>query len=214
VSIIVKTALDERLAIGGRGLLRVVAHNFFRLLSGRTNATVLLDWLHRRVRWVTMVNFLSCAHGAKRRWEAGADCLDHLGEPEEVEQVERDVRRQVRGTEPERQVAGLHEGGGLAKWVVEVAMVRELGHLVHEVLRCGVALVDSPVDVVEDQYTAVVTPNNATAEEGRGEERAVDSLVDGTGQVELVAEPVDVQKRTRKLVQEEDGRIVVEERAL
>ena len=78
--------------------------------------------------------------------------------------------------------------------------MRELGHLIHDVLRCGVALVDSLVDIVEDQHTAVVTPDNATAEEGCGEERAVDSLVDGTSKVEFVAEPVNVQEWARKLV--------------
>ena len=200
MSIVVKAALDERLTIGSRRLLRVLAHDLFGLFSGRTHAALLLDWLHRRVRWVAVVNFPSSALCTERWREAGADCLDHLREPEQVEQVEHDVRCQVRGTEPERQVAGLHESGGLAERVVEVAMVRELGHLIHDVLRGGVALVDSLVDIVEDQHTAVVTPDNATAEEGCGEERAVDSLVDGTSKVEFVAEPVNVQEWARKLV--------------
>ena len=198
MAIFVKAALDDGLiavAVGSRCLFRVVVHDLLCLFPRRTYAPLLLDWLCGRVRRMTMVDFLAGALCAIRRREASADCLDHLGEPEEVEQVERDVGCQVRGAEPERQVTGLHESGGLAERVVEIAMVGELSHLIHEVLRCGVALVDSPVNILEDQHTAVVAPDNATAEEGRGEESAVDSLVDGTGKVELVAEPVDVQER-------------------
>jgi len=98
--------------------------------------------------------------------------------------------------------------------VVKISVVRELSKLVHVVLGCGVSLSDCTVDIVEDQVAAVVAPDNATAEEGRGEECAVDSLVDGAREVELVAEPVNVEERARKLVQKEHRGVVVEERAL
>ena len=93
-------------------------------------------------------------------------------------------------------------------------MMGHFGELVHVVLGCGVSLSDRTVDIIEDQIAAVVAPDDATAEEGRSEECAVNSLVDRASQVELVAEPVDVQERARKLVQKEDRGIVVEERTL
>ena len=98
--------------------------------------------------------------------------------------------------------------------VVKISVVGEFSKLVHVVLGCGVSLGNRTVDIAEDQVAAVVAPDNATAEEGRSEECAVDSLVDGAGEVELVAEPVNVEERARKLVQKEDRSVVVEERAL
>lgn len=93
-------------------------------------------------------------------------------------------------------------------------MVGEFIHVVHEVLGRGVSLGNCAVDVSENQDTAVVAPDEAAAEEGRGEESAVHSLVDRAGEVELVTEPVNVQEWARKLIQEEHRRIVVEERTL
>jgi hypothetical protein len=98
--------------------------------------------------------------------------------------------------------------------VAKISVVGELSELVHVVLRCGVSLSDGTVDIVEDQVAAVVAPDDAAAEEGRSEECAVDSLVDGTREVELVAEPVNVEERARKLVQKEHRGVVVEEWAL
>lgn len=92
--------------------------------------------------------------------------------------------------------------------------MRKLGGKIHELLRHGVSLVDCAVDVFEDQVAAVVAPEDAAAEESGGEESAVDSLVDGTGEVKLVAEPVNVEERARKLVKKEHGAIVVDEWAL
>lgn len=216
MAIVIETPLDDRvgaIAIGSRCLLGVLLHELFRSLSCCTHAALLLQrlcWLLLRV----VVNFLSGALGAVWWWEASADCLDHLREPEQVEQIESDVGSQVRSAEPQREVTNFHEGGGLAQRVVEITVVRELSKLVHEVLGCGVSLRDCTVDVIEDQVAAVVAPDNATAEEGCGQECAVDSLVDGTSEVELVAEPVDVQEWARKLVQKEDRCVVVEEWAL
>jgi hypothetical protein len=216
VAIIIKTSLDSRLvaiAVGCRCLLGVLLHKLFRSLSCGTDATLLLQ----RLRWLflrVVVDLLPGALGSVRRREASADCLDHLREPEQVEQVKSDVGGQVRSTEPEWQIANFHECSGLAMRVGKISMMRDRIELVHVVFRRGVSLGDCAIDVIEDQVAAVVAPEDTTTEEGRGEERAVDSLVDRAGEVELVAEPVDVQERTRKLVKKEHWRIVVEERTL
>jgi hypothetical protein len=74
----------------------------------------------------------------------------------------------------------------------KISMMRDRIELVHVVFRSGVSLGNCAIDVIEDQVTAVVAPEDATAEEGCREERAVDGLVDGASEVELIAEPVDV----------------------
>jgi hypothetical protein len=214
VAIVVEAALDDRLAVGGRCLLGVLVHQLLGTLSGSTHAALLLDRLRHLFLRVVAFNFLSSSHGSEWRREAGANGLDHLGEPEEVEQVESDVGSQVRSTQPQGQVADFHERGSLTMHVVKISVVGEFSELVHVVLGCGVSLGNRTVDIAEDQVAAVVAPDNAAAEEGRSEECAVDSLVDGTGKVELVAEPVNVEERARKLVQKEDRGVVVEERAL
>ena len=217
MAVVVEAPLNNRLVaktVGGRCLLRVLVHQLFGTLSGGTHATLLLSWLRHLFLRVVALDFLSCSHSSEWRREAGANSLDHLREPEEVEQVKSDVGSQVRSTKPERQVADFHERGSLTMRVVEISVVRELSKLVHVVLGCGVTLGNRTVDIVEDQVAAVVAPDNATAEEGRSEECAVDSLVDGTRKVELVAEPVDVEERAGKLVQKEHRSVVVEERAL
>lgn len=217
MAIIVETPLDDRLVtetVGGWCLLRVLVQQLLGTLSGSTHATLLLNRLCNLFLRIVAFHFLSCSHGSEWRREASANCLDHLREPEEVEQVESDVGSQVRSTKPQRQVADFHERSSLTLWVAKISVVRELSKLVHVVLGCGVSLGDGTVDIVEDQVAAVIAPDNATAEEGRGEECAVDSLVDGACEVELVAEPVDVQERARKLVQKEHRGVVVEEWAL
>ena len=217
MAIIVEAPLDDRLVaetVGGRCLLRVLVHQLLSTLPCSTHATLLLSRLRQLFLRIVAFNFLSCSHGSKWRREASANSLDHLREPEEVEQVEGDVGSQVRSTKPQGQVADFHERGSLTMRVVEISVVGEFSKLVHVVLGCGVTLGNRTVDIVEDQVAAVVAPDNATAEEGRSEECAIDSLVDGTRQVELVAEPVDVEERARKLVQKDHRGVVVEERAL
>lgn len=217
MAIFVEAPLDDRLVtetIGGWCLLRVLVHQLLSTLSGSTDATLLLSRLRYLFLRIVAFHFLSCAHRSEWRREASANRLDHLREPEEVEQVESNVGSQVRSTEPQRQVADFHERSGLTLWMAKISVVGELSELVHVVLRCGVSLSDGTVDIVEDQVAAVVAPDNATAEERRGEECSVDSLVDGTCEVELVAEPVNVQERARKLVQKEHRGVVVEEWAL
>ena len=54
---------------------------------------------------------------------------------------------------------------------------------------------DSVVDIGKDPPTAPGAPQDTAGEESEGEEDAVDSLSGGAGETELVAEPVDVEKR-------------------
>jgi hypothetical protein len=216
VAIVVETPLDCRLvavAIGCRCLFGILLHEVFRSLSRSTDATLLLQWLRWLFLWV-VVDLLSRTLSSVRWREASADCLDHLREPEQVEQVKGDIGGQVRSTEPQWQIADFHECSGLAMRMGNISMMRDRIELVHEVFRCGVSLGDCAVDVVENQIAAVVAPKDATAEEGRGEKCAVDSLVDGASEVELITEPVDVQERARELVEKEHWRIVVKERTL
>lgn len=217
MTILVEAPLDDRLVaetVGGRRLLRVLVHQLFSTLSGGTHAALLLSRLRHLFLRIVALDFLSGSHGSEWRREASADSLDHLREPEEVEQVESDVGSQVRSTKPQREVSNFHECGSLTVRVAKISVVREFIELVHVVLGCSVSLSNCTVDIVEDQVAAVVAPDNATAEEGRSKECAVDGLVDGAGKVELVAEPVDIEERTRKLVQKEHRGVVVEERAL
>ena len=71
-----------------------------------------------------------------------------------------------------------------------------------------------PVHVAEDPDGRVDAPDDAAAEEGAGEEGAVDGLVDGSGETELVAEPVNIEEGTAEFVEEEYRGGEVDERAL
>jgi len=81
-------------------------------------------------------------------------------------------------------------------------------------LRRRVALHHGCEDVAKNGDGGVGAPAQAAEEEGEGEAGAVDGLVDGAGEVEFVAEPVDVEEGRGELVQEEDGGVVVEEGSL
>lgn len=197
-------------SVSRRCLLGVLVHDLLSPLSCCAHTALLLHGLLLGV----VVNLFAGIFGAEWWREAGADSLDHLGEPEQVEQVQSDVRGKVRSAEPERQVADIHESSGLADRVVKLAVVGELADNVHDIFGCSVSLVNCAVDILEDQDTAVVAPDETAAKEGRSEESTVDGLVDRAGEIELIAEPVNVQERARKLVQEEYRRIVVEERTL
>nr|POE99357.1 hypothetical protein CFP56_52750 [Quercus suber] len=148
------------------------------------------------------------AFGAERRIEALPDRLDHLAEPVHVQTIEHQVGGEVGGREPQRDVRGAHECGalGLDAGVVETDVAGAAvaaGVVVHEDGRLAVTRLDGGVDVVEDIEGAVQAPANATAEERGGQECAVDGLVDGAREVELVAEPMDVEKGRRELVEKE-----------
>jgi len=68
--------------------------------------------------------------------------------------------------------------------------------------------------VAEDVVGAVKAPHDAAAEKGAGQDGAVDGLVDGAGEVELVAEPVDVEEGRGELIEQEDWAVEVEEGSL
>lgn len=211
VAIVVKAALDDWLiavAVSCRCLLGILLHELVCTLSCGAHTALLL---HRRLLLRVVVDFHAGALSTVWRREASADCLDHLREPEDVEQVQGDVGGQVRCAEPEREIAGLHESSGLTDRVVEISVVRKLFELVHELLGSAVSFCNRAVDILEDQDAAVVAPDETAAEESRGKESTIDSLVDRAGEVELVAEPVNVQEGAGKLVQEEHRCVVVEE---
>lgn len=70
------------------------------------------------------------------------------------------------------------------------------------------------VNIVENINTRNVSPDNPTGEECGCEKGAVDGLVDGAGEVEFVAEPVDVEEWGGELVEEEYGGVEVDEWSL
>lgn len=76
------------------------------------------------------------------------------------------------------------------------------------------AMLESSVHVEEDVVAVVKTPDDPAAEESAGKECTVDGLVDGASEVELVAEPMDVEEGTAKLVKQEDRTVVVNKRSL
>jgi hypothetical protein len=60
------------------------------------------------------------------------------------------------------------------------------------VVQCNMACFQRAVDVVEDADGLVRAPAQAAGEEGQEEEDAVVELDFRTGEIEFVAEPVDV----------------------
>ena len=56
----------------------------------------------------------------------------------------------------------------------------------------SVAGLDSPPHIAKDEYTIVSAPNQPAEEESSDQEDTIDSLVDGSGKIELVAEPVNI----------------------
>lgn len=69
-------------------------------------------------------------------------------------------------------------------------------------------------DIEEDAQGGVGAPDEAAAEEGREEDDAIGELEIGAGEGELVEEPVDVEEGRRELVEDECGRVEVEEGSL
>lgn len=70
------------------------------------------------------------------------------------------------------------------------------------------------VDIGEDADGLVGAEDEAGAEEGDEEDDAVVELDFGAREVELVAEPVDVEEGGGELVEDEDGGVGVDEGAL
>lgn len=76
------------------------------------------------------------------------------------------------------------------------------------------ASLNRSVDVVENVEGTVQAPDDTTTEESGCQENAIDSLIGGTGQIQLITEPMNVQEWRRKLVEQEDGSIEVNKRSL
>lgn len=72
----------------------------------------------------------------------------------------------------------------------------------------------SAVNVRKDDDRVVGAPDETAEKEGAEQEDAVVELEAGSGEVELVAEPVDIQEWRGKLVQDECWRVEVDEWSL
>ena len=80
--------------------------------------------------------------------------------------------------------------------------------------RDGGATIDGTQHVAEHGERRVRSPDEATAEEGGEEEDAVGELEVGAGPVELVEEPVDVEERGGKFVEDKGWSVKVDEGSL
>jgi len=69
-------------------------------------------------------------------------------------------------------------------------------------------------NVLKYQDTVVGAPHKPTTKEGKDEEEAVDKLVYRPSEIEFVAEPVDIEERTREFKENEDGGVIINKRSL
>lgn len=69
-------------------------------------------------------------------------------------------------------------------------------------------------DVLGDADRLIGAPEQATAEKAGEEEHAVIPLRAGAGHVELIEEPVEIEERGGKLVEDEGRAVEVDERSL
>lgn len=157
------------------------------------------------------------------------DRLDHLPEPEIVQEVQDQVRHDVRADQP-----GWHAVCSVALEAGDLGIGARAG-LVHAQAAAADGLEDLRVDadgalerrrggrpclfqgnphVPVHQDGLPAPPENTAAEEDRQEGHAVVPLGATTGHVDLVEEPVDIEEGAGELVQDEDRGIVVEERPL
>jgi hypothetical protein len=68
--------------------------------------------------------------------------------------------------------------------------------------------------VIKHREGGVCAPDKTATEEGGEEENAVGELEVGTGLVELVEEPVDVEERGGELIEDESWTVEVDEGSL
>jgi hypothetical protein len=69
-------------------------------------------------------------------------------------------------------------------------------------------------NILEDDDRVISTPQDAAAEEGGEKTQAVDELDSPAGEVEFIAEPVDVEEGGGELEEDEDWSVEVDEWAL
>ena len=190
------------------------------LLPGLANPEIAVHRIAVLVDPRLVVNFVrSHALGSQGWIEAGADGFDHLAEPEDIEAVEHDVGNEVDERNPEGNVLfrikGCHLSLRVARHIEQLLCCQSVQCPARYAgLEVRVPVPIGPVHVAEDPDGAVDAPDQAAAEECDDEEDAVDGLVDGAGEFELVAEPVDVEEGAAQLVEEEDGGGEVDEGAL
>ena len=148
---------------------------------------------------------------APGRIEARADRFDHLAKPVDVQAVEDEVGAQGDAREPKRDITILVECSDLATRISTDGQ-----HLLHTHGGSGsfqtyttvvvhVTVLIEVVEIAEDDDGVPDAPDETAAEEDEDEAGAVDGLVDGAGEVEFVAEPVDVEEGAAEFVEEEDG---------
>lgn len=135
---------------------------------------------------------------------------DHLEEPVPVERVERQVASDIKPSKPlwhglglggeEHHVLGVDDG---RSGVVVGLDVFGRGRVVH-----------SLPHVLVDDGGLPGAPDQTTGEEGDEEGDAIVELHAGSGHVELVAEPVDIEEGGRELVEDEGRGVEVEEGSL
>lgn len=151
-----------------------------------------------------------------RGWKSRPDRGNHFAEPPEVQRIQNKIRSEVYCWQPQRQITISHEGLLLRGLVVVQADVTtgfalDLANVAKSPNTHSMAGSIGRIHIGKGVVRAVRAPAYPAEEEGRGQESAVHGLVDGACQVELVAEPVDIQERTRQLVQQEDWTIEVYE---
>jgi hypothetical protein len=76
------------------------------------------------------------------------------------------------------------------------------------------SVADGTQHVIKHSEGGVCAPDKTTAEEGGEEENAVGELEVGTGLVELVEEPMDVEERGGEFIEDERWTVEVDERSL
>ena len=157
---------------------------------------------------------ISDAFRSKGRIKALANRLDHLREPEEIEQRESNVRRKITRPEPQREESNRHECRSLSNGIVQITGVGELGNFVLEILRRSVSSAGRTIDVLEHRDGAISPPDEATAEKGGNEYATIYSLNKRSCEVELITKPMDIEEWRGQLVEEEDGTVIIDEWAL
>ena len=76
------------------------------------------------------------------------------------------------------------------------------------------SVADCSQHVIKHGEGGVRAPNKTAAEEGSKKENTVGELEVGTGSVEFVEEPVDVEERRGKFIEDEGWTVEVDKRSL
>lgn len=117
------------------------------------------------------------------------DSLNHLPEPVKIERVQHDIAAQIHARKPRRH----HHFPGKAHQFIPIPNWLE-PPLSPQVSGGGRVVVQADPDVLIYSDGLVGAPEQAAAEEAREEEQAIVPLVDGTGHVQFVEEPVEVKE--------------------